>query len=282
MSAADPDRDALKARLEWLRLLGVNDLPRPRSERERAAEPVPSPVTTTAGQRALFGDAGGDPAPEPGREPAPEPGRSRREETARTASPLADLPQADAPEAATVLSILREDIGDCRRCRLCEKRTNVVFGVGDPRARLMFVGEGPGADEDARGEPFVGRAGQLLTKIIEAMGIGRPDVYIANIVKCRPPENRTPLPDEVATCSPFLLRQIAAIRPRVIVCLGTPAAQTLLGTRETITRLRGVFREVDGIKVMPTFHPAYLLRNPAAKREVWDDMKQVMAALRGE
>ena len=282
MSAADPDRDALKARLEWLRLLGVNDLPRPRSERERAAEPVPSPVTTTAGQRALFGDAGGDPAPEPGREPAPEPGRSRREETARTASPLADLPQADAPEAATALSILREDIGDCRRCRLCEKRTNVVFGVGDPRARLMFVGEGPGADEDARGEPFVGRAGQLLTKIIEAMGIGRPDVYIANIVKCRPPENRTPLPDEVATCSPFLLRQIAAIRPRVIVCLGTPAAQTLLGTRETITRLRGVFREVDGIKVMPTFHPAYLLRNPAAKREVWDDMKQVMAALRGE
>jgi DNA polymerase len=195
------------------------------------------------------------------------------------ASPLAGLPQADAADPAVALAMIRDDIGDCRRCRLCEKRTNVVFGVGDPRARLMFVGEGPGADEDAQGEPFVGRAGQLLTKIIEAMQIGRPDVYIANIVKCRPPDNRTPLPDEVATCAPFLFRQIAAIRPRVIVCLGTPAAQTLLGTRETITRMRGVFREVGGIKVMPTFHPAYLLRNPAAKREVWEDMKQVMIAL---
>jgi DNA polymerase len=162
---------------------------------------------------------------------------------------------------------------------LCERRTQVVFGVGDPGAKLMFIGEGPGADEDAQGEPFVGRAGQLLTKMIEAMGLKRSQVYIANVVKCRPPENRTPLPDEVATCSPFLFRQITAIGPRVIVCLGTPSAQAILGTRETITRLRGTFREVGGFRVMPTFHPAYLLRNPAAKREVWEDLKQVMAAL---
>jgi DNA polymerase len=207
-------------------------------------------------------------------------GRARAEEPA--ASPLAGLERPAATDPAEALRLIREEIGDCRRCRLSEKRTHVVFGVGNPSARLMFVGEGPGADEDAKGEPFVGRAGQLLTKIIEAMNLKRADVYIANIVKCRPPENRTPLPDETATCSPFLFRQIAAIGPRVIVCLGTPSAQTLLGTRETITRLRGVFREVEGIKVMPTFHPAYLLRNPAAKREVWEDMKQVMAVLQGD
>jgi DNA polymerase len=276
MSTNDPGRDALKARLEWLRLLGVNDLPRQQSDPGRPAGQAPALAAPTAGQGSLFG--GATVAPEPAREPT----RPRQEETAHSASPLARLPGADAPEPAAALALVREEIGDCRRCRLCEKRTNIVFGVGHPNARLMFVGEGPGADEDAQGEPFVGRAGQLLTKIIEAMQLGRADVYIANIVKCRPPENRTPLPDEVATCSPFLLRQIAAIRPRVIVCLGTPAAQTLLGTRETITRMRGVFRDVGGIKVMPTFHPAYLLRNPAAKREVWEDMKLVMAALQAE
>jgi DNA polymerase len=275
MSPSDPGRDDLRARLEWLRLLGVDDLPRTETDRGRPNEPeqktIPAPVS--AGQASLFG--GSVEAPAPPRDTR----RPRKTEAVDAASPLAGLPQADAADPAVALAMIRDDIGDCRRCRLCEKRTNVVFGVGDPRARLMFVGEGPGADEDAQGEPFVGRAGQLLTKIIEAMQIGRPDVYIANIVKCRPPENRTPLPDEVATCAPFLFRQIAAIRPRVIVCLGTPAAQTLLGTRETITRMRGVFREVGGIKVMPTFHPAYLLRNPAAKREVWEDMKQVMIAL---
>jgi DNA polymerase len=274
MSPAGPGRDDLRARLEWLRLLGVDDLPRMDSDRARPVEPDRAPAPPPAGQPSLFGESVEAPA-------SPrEPRRARKTESVDTASPLASLPQADAADPAVALPMIRDDIGDCRRCRLCEKRTNVVFGVGHPRARLMFVGEGPGADEDAQGEPFVGRAGQLLTKIIEAMEMGRPDVYIANIVKCRPPENRTPLPDEVSTCSPFLFRQIAAIRPRVIVCLGTPAAQTLLGTRETITRMRGVFREVDGIKVMPTFHPAYLLRNPAAKREVWEDMKQVMAALK--
>jgi DNA polymerase len=199
-----------------------------------------------------------------------------------SASPLVAVLAAPAPadlEPAAALAALRDEIGDCRRCRLCEQRTTIVFGVGNPGARLMFVGEGPGADEDAQGEPFVGRAGQLLTKIIEAMGLRRADVYIANIVKCRPPGNRTPLPDEVGTCAPFLFRQIAAIRPEVIVCLGTPAAQTLFGSRETITKIRGIFRAIEGVRVMPTFHPAYLLRNPAAKREVWEDMKQVMAVL---
>ena len=192
----------------------------------------------------------------------------------------AEQAEAPATDAAGALALIRADLGDCTRCRLHEKRTQIVYGVGDPRAELMFVGEGPGADEDRQGEPFVGRAGQLLTKIIEAMGYPRGRVYIANVVKCRPPENRTPLPDEVATCSPFLFRQIAAIGPRVLVCLGTPAAQTVLGTRETITRLRGSFREINGVQVMPTFHPAYLLRNPAAKKDVWDDMKMVMAFLK--
>jgi len=175
------------------------------------------------------------------------------------------------------LQKIREEIGDCTRCKLCQGRTHIVFGVGDPHARLMFVGEGPGRDEDLQGEPFVGRAGQLLTKMIEAMGFKRAEVYIGNVVKCRPPENRLPEPDEVATCSPFLLKQIAAIRPKVIVVLGNLAAQTLLQTKKGITQLRGNFQELRGIQVMPTFHPAYLLRNPDAKRPCWEDLKKVVA-----
>lgn len=195
---------------------------------------------------------------------------------------LTDLPLDGAYLAspAEQLRLQEEKLQGCRRCKLAGGRTHIVFGSGNPAADLVVIGEGPGADEDLKGEPFVGRAGQLLTKIIESMGLNRPDVYIANVVKCRPPENRTPRPDEIATCSPFLFKQVQAIRPRVIVCLGTPAAQTVLGTRDTITRLRGSFHDLDGIRVMPTFHPAYLLRNPAAKREVWDDMKKVMAELR--
>ncbi|HTF38928.1 MAG TPA: uracil-DNA glycosylase, partial [Blastocatellia bacterium] len=173
------------------------------------------------------------------------------------------------------LEAIREDIGDCRRCKLHEHRKTIVFGEGNPRAKLVFVGEGPGADEDASGRPFVGRAGQLLDKIIVAIGLKREDVYIANIVKCRPPGNRTPEHDEVDTCEPFLLRQLAFIRPEVIVALGSPAFQCLLRTREPITRARGEWREWNGIKVMPTFHPAFLLRSPEKKREVWEDMKKV-------
>jgi uracil-DNA glycosylase family 4 len=173
------------------------------------------------------------------------------------------------------LEEIREEIGDCTRCRLHEHRRTIVFGEGSPQAKLAFVGEGPGADEDATGRPFVGRAGQLLDKIIEAIGLRREDVYIANIVKCRPPGNRTPERDEVETCEPFLFRQLAFIRPEVIVALGSPAFQCLLRTREPTTRARGQWREWNGIKVMPTFHPAFLLRSPDKKREVWEDMKKV-------
>lgn len=178
------------------------------------------------------------------------------------------------------LEEIRAEIGDCKRCRLCESRTHIVFGVGNPHASLMFVGEGPGRDEDIQGEPFVGRAGQLLNKIIEAMGIKRSNVYIGNVAKCRPPENRAPLPDEAAACIPFLHKQIETIAPKVIVCLGSVATQYLLQTDQKITRIRGEWQEFHGIKVMPTYHPAFLLRNPDMKKYVWEDMKKVMAELK--
>ncbi len=177
------------------------------------------------------------------------------------------------------LDELAREASQCRECGLAETRRNVVFGSGSPKARLMFIGEAPGEDEDLKGQPFVGRAGTLLTKIIEAMGLKRTDVYIANILKCRPPGNRQPLPTEILACAGYLRRQIAAIRPRVICTLGKFASQALLKTDEPITSLRGTFRELDGVKVMPTFHPAYLLRNPADKRLVWEDMKKVMKEL---
>jgi DNA polymerase len=178
------------------------------------------------------------------------------------------------------LDLLREFIGACTRCKLAPGRTNLVFGVGNPNAELMFVGEAPGADEDLQGEPFVGRAGQLLTDIIErGMRLSRNDVYICNVIKCRPPENRNPEPDEVSTCEPFLFRQIDLVRPKVIVGLGTFAVQALLKVKTPISKLRGNWQELRGIKMMPTFHPAYLLRNPADKRLVWADIQEVMKFL---
>jgi len=171
------------------------------------------------------------------------------------------------------------DIGDCTRCKLHRGRTKLVFGDGNPNAQLVFVGEGPGRDEDAQGLPFVGRAGKLLTQMIEAMGLQRTDVYICNVVKCRPPENRTPEKDEVEICSPFLLRQLDAIAPKVIVCLGSVAAQTLLETNRGISHFRGEWLDFRGRKLMATYHPAYLLRNPSAKGEVWKDLQKVMAVL---
>jgi uracil-DNA glycosylase family 4 len=171
------------------------------------------------------------------------------------------------------------DIGDCTRCKLHRGRTKLVFGDGNPKAELVFVGEGPGRDEDAQGLPFVGRAGKLLTQMIEAMGLQRKDVYICNVVKCRPPENRTPEKDEVQTCSPFLLRQLDAIAPKVIVCLGSVAAQTLLETNRGISHFRGEWLDFRGRKLLATYHPAYLLRNPSAKGEVWKDLQKVMAVL---
>lgn len=186
----------------------------------------------------------------------------------------------EAPAEAEALAALRTHIGDCTRCKLHTLgRQHVVFGVGNPRAELMFVGEAPGSEEDIQGVPFVGRAGQLLTKIIEAIGLRREDVYIANVIKCRPPANRNPEPDEVATCEPFLSQQIDIIRPRVIVALGTFAAHALLRTDAPISRIRGVLHEYRGATLIPTFHPAYLLRSPDRKRDVWEDMKKVRALL---
>ena len=177
------------------------------------------------------------------------------------------------------LERIREDLGECTRCRLHTTRNKIVFGVGNAHAQLIFVGEGPGRDEDMQGLPFVGRAGKLLTQMIEAMGLTRDQVYIANVVKCRPPENRKPEEDESATCSPFLYRQIDAIAPKAIVCLGLTAAQSLLKTKDSISKIRGQWLDYRGTKLMVTYHPAYLLRNPPAKREVWDDLQKVMALL---
>jgi len=174
------------------------------------------------------------------------------------------------------LNDIRADLGDCRRCRLARGRNKIVFGDGNPGAKLVFVGEGPGFEEDQQGKPFVGPAGQLLTRIIEAIRLNRSQVYICNIIKCRPPGNRNPEPDEIKTCFPFLERQLAAIQPDFICALGTYAAQTLLQTTMSISRLRGRFHDYKGIKVLPTYHPAYLLRNPDKKRDVWEDMKMLM------
>ena len=193
-------------------------------------------------------------------------------------------PASAAPESSGAgksgLGAVRELLGDCRRCPLHSTRHSLVFGEGNPEADLVFVGEAPGADEDAQGRPFVGRAGQLLTKIIGAMGMQREEVYICNILKCRPPGNRNPQPEEITPCEPFLIRQLGAIRPRVICALGTFAAHTLLKSEAPISVLRGRFHSYQGIPLMPTYHPAYLLRNPGAKKQVWEDVQMIMKTLR--
>ncbi len=267
----------LRGHLEWLRESGVGQIERPK----RAASPAPGDGSSRAAAAAASGPsllervraaAGAQPA---------------RPVAAQAAIPPLPARGPAAPPAATssvvgavkTLEQVRAELGACTRCKLCSGRKNIVFGVGDPRAELVFVGEGPGADEDAQGEPFVGRAGELLTKMIEAMGYGREQVYICNVVKCRPPGNRNPEPDEIQACEPFLKAQLASIRPKVIVALGKFAAQTLLRVDTPITRLRGNWREYEGVRLMPTFHPAYLLRQPTDKKLVWEDLKQVMAAL---
>jgi DNA polymerase len=198
--------------------------------------------------------------------------------------PVAEMPGAGEPARNPLsrlsLAELETLAKGCTRCRLHQGRTHVVFGVGNPHADLMFAGEAPGRDEDRQGEPFVGRAGQLLTRIIEAMGLKRQDVYIANVIKCRPPNNRNPEADEIARCEPYLIRQIELVKPRLIVALGTFAAQTLLQTKQPISQLRGRFHTYQGVKLMPTFHPAFLLRNPERKRDVWEDMQAVQRELR--
>ncbi len=182
---------------------------------------------------------------------------------------------APPPSRILTLAEVREELGDCKRCKLHRTRRTIVFGEGNEKATLMFIGEGPGYDEDVQGRPFVGRAGQLLTKIIESIHLSREEVYIANIIKCRPPQNRNPEPDEIRSCNPFLTKQINAIRPKIICALGTFSAQTLLKTDTKISALRGKFYDLEGIKVIPTYHPAFLLRNPERKREVWEDMKKI-------
>jgi len=252
------DRDQLKAHLTFAAELGVRGVSRDSAWRVRADPRVcQSP-------------------------PEDAPATSSQEEGARPSNPDQGEPMVATGNSAATLAALHLHIGDCTRCKLHTLgRTRVVFGVGNPNADLMFVGEAPGADEDAQGIPFVGRAGQLLTKIIEAIDLKREDVYIANLIKCRPPQNRNPEPDEVETCEPFLFQQIDLIKPKVIVALGTFAARALLKSADPISRLRGRVHEYRGAQLIPTFHPAYLLRNPSAKREVWDDMKLARTLLVG-
>jgi DNA polymerase len=184
-----------------------------------------------------------------------------------------------SPMGKADLEALRQELGDCTRCGLASDRKKIVFGVGDPGAQVVFVGEAPGRDEDLQGEPFVGKAGQLLTRIINAMGLERDQVYICNVIKCRPPGNRDPQADEIATCQPFLTKQLEIIRPRAICALGSFAARTLLNSDTGISRLRGQFHDYHGVPLMPTYHPSYLLRNPQAKREVWEDIQKIMELL---
>jgi DNA polymerase len=213
------------------------------------------------------------------RERAGEPGRLAASGPSKTEVSEGPAPEA-IPPAAEGLDEIQADLGECTRCKLHKAgRHTIVFGVGNPHADLMFVGEAPGRDEDRQGVPFVGRAGQKLTQIIEAIGLTREQVYIANVIKCRPPDNRNPEPDEVETCEPFLFRQIDSIAPKVVVALGTFAARSLLKTTDPISRLRGRVYDYRGAQLIPTFHPAYLLRNPSCRRDVWDDMKKARALL---
>ena len=264
-------RDALAAHLEYLAELGVMGISSdPAWRTRRQNDPAPASMTSEPAAPPVPEQA----APFPLTQPAPPVQAQSVAVTESSTSPAHPAAAASAP-----LPMIRADIGDCTRCKLHVGRNQIVFGVGNPAADLMFVGEAPGADEDLQGVPFVGRAGQLLTKIIEAIGLTRDEVYIANVIKCRPPGNRNPEPDEVEQCEPFLFRQIDAIKPKVIVALGKFAAQSLLRSAEPISKLRGREFPFRDAVLMPTFHPAYLLRNPSAKREVWDDMKRVRELL---
>jgi DNA polymerase len=248
---------ALRGHVEWQKATGVVELPRAAI----SIAPVDTPLAETR-QR---------PRPAPARTPAPAPAPI----ALPPPRPLAE--RLDATERATRLQVLADEVAPCTKCRLHETRTQTVFARGTGSAGLCFVGEGPGADEDAQGFPFVGKAGQLLDRMIEAMGLGRDEVYVANVVKCRPPNNRKPELDEMAACVGYLERQLEIIQPEVIVALGATAVQGLLGTTEGITRMRGNWKLYKGrIAVMPTFHPAYLLRTPTAKRDVWNDLQAVL------
>jgi len=275
-------RRAAAQQLESLELAGVTHLPKGKRRPAPAANQPSQPVVATP-----KADIPKSAAPRTAASAAAAPGVAG----SASPSPMAASPAAVVPSAVAgsrtgksagrdSLEIIRTEVAGCTACHeLASTRTQTVFGVGNPQARLCFLGEAPGADEDRQGEPFVGRAGQLLTKIIEACTLTRQDVYILNVLKCRPPGNRNPAPDEVSHCRGFLDRQLALIQPEYICCLGTIAAQTLLQTDTPISRLRGKFVDYNGIAVMCTYHPAYLLRNPAAKKDVWEDMKVLMARM---
>jgi len=279
-STLDPElRRALAERVRYYRELGIYDFYRRESRAAQSTEGAPAASETVPAFLSLT--------------PSSTIESELREEMAARKSAVVPTkaednvleivtpkPEYGVADPVAALKLIREDLGDCTRCKLHEQgRKQIVFGVGNPRAELMFVGEGPGADEDAQGEPFVGRAGQLLNNMIKAMGLRREDVYIANVVKCRPPENRLPEKDEITTCSPFLMRQIDTIKPKVICTLGSCSAQTLLQTTQGISKFRGEWFDFRAAKLMPTYHPAYLLRNPGAKPEVWKDLQKVMAVL---
>jgi len=267
-------REELAAWLEFYRELGIDNLYR----RQPGSSPLSFQARIVAPKDSLTASFQNE-------KRSPTPQRAASEDAARStqlprvgvpARPLNlfEAPESPRPERQT-LDEIREDLGDCHRCRLAQGRRSIVFGEGNPRAELIFVGEGPGADEDEQGRPFVGRAGKLLNRLIQFVGMKRQDVYICNVVKCRPPGNRTPAPDEVATCSPFLIRQIQAIQPRLLCCLGAPATKTLLGIKEGMTRIRGRFYEFGRAKAFVTFHPAYILRNPREEKVLREDFERI-------
>jgi DNA polymerase len=269
-------QDKLSKRLSYYQDIGIRLFYRDRfvvrAPEELASTPAPIPI---AREETLP-----KPSPKPVLPPAPSiVAPATQKISVLPLAPKVSLFDALNKIADDSLLKIRADLGECTRCKLHSVRNKIVFGDGNPKAQLVFVGEGPGRDEDAQGLPFVGRAGKLLTQMIEAMGLHRKDTYICNVVKCRPPENRLPEPDEIKTCSPFLLRQLDAIAPKVIVCLGACAAQTLLETNRGISHFRGEWLEFRGTRLLATYHPAYLLRNPAAKADVWKDLQKVMAVL---
>ena len=275
MPSLDPaTREALEARLRFYRELGLTDFYRRPVDASQMLTSAPGTESSNTKEQALITATMGE----------HKTSSTVQESTAipprKTISAPPQIGTVVAPaDRESVLRLIREDIGDCTRCALHKGRNKIVFADGDPNARLMFVGEGPGADEDAQGLPFVGRAGQLLNNMIAAMGLGREQVYIANVVKCRPPQNRTPEPDEANTCSPFLFRQIDVIRPEVIVALGATAATYLLGQRQPLAGLRGRVHSFRSSKLIVTYHPAFLLRDPRQKKEAWADLQIAMREL---
>jgi uracil-DNA glycosylase family 4 len=280
-AAAELAAEALR-HLSWLADAGVREIPPPDASlgHGEAEPPVVERRDPTRGVQGADERAAGPSAARPASAAA----LGQIPTATPTAAPIPTSTASryalgDRGCGSPALLAVREEVGECTRCKLAPGRTKLVFGVGSPRAELMFVGEGPGADEDQQGEPFVGRAGQLLTRMIEAMGYRRADVYIANVVKCRPPGNRNPEPDEMDACEPFLKAQIRAVAPKAIVALGKIAAQTLLRDTTPISRLRGRWATYEGTPLMPTFHPAYLLRSPDEKKKAWEDLQLVMKAL---